>query len=111
MLCALLSPGNAQPIAAQDEALLGHPWWMNALSFTFSVLAVSCAAIAVVELAVNPKIFWMAQVLAGAFLATGFAMAKVGTVFFWIAVLAALTMATVIVALLLVRTVAKWVVR
>lgn len=111
LLCALVSLGNAQPIAAEGGEIAGRPWWMGALSFTLSVFAVSSTAIGVAELAVSQKRFWMAQILAATFLAAGLFLADVGTIFFWMAVLAALTVVIVNVAVFMVKTIARRVVR
>lgn len=112
LFCAVVGLGSAHPVAAQEAGeLFGRPWWMGALSFTFSIFSFSTVAIGLTELAKRPKVFWMSQVLAGAFLAFALYMTDVGTVFFWTAVFAGLLMLITDVALLLVKAIAKRIAR
>lgn len=111
LLCTLLSLVSVGPAAAQRDGLPGHPWWMNAASFTFSVMAVACAAIAVVELGVNPTLFWSAQVLTVALLIFGFALAEVGGIFFWMAVIATSIIVILMVSLVFAKVIVKKLVR
>lgn len=111
LLCALVSLSNAQPATAQGGEIAGRPWWMGALSFALSVFAISSVGIGVVELAKDPKMFWAAQIFAVGLLAIGLLLTDVGTIFFWMGVLVVLTIIIVDVALFLIKTVVKRVVK
>lgn len=111
LLFALASLGNAHPVAAQAGELGGRPWWMGALSFTLSIFAFSSVAVGLVELTKGPKVFWMTQVLAGALLGFALYLTDFGSIFFWMAVFAAILIIITDVTLFIVKMVAKRVAR
>lgn len=96
----------APTVAAQEEKALPEAWRVG-ISFSSSITAIGCSIVAVLELSVYPKTYWMLNAMAGVLLLIGFSVSEFRSLPFWVSAFSALIVAIVAVSVSFTRMMAE----